>query len=48
MIKHFLILLLALIVELFYTKSMKKHQKKIFEARREITEYDIQHQSEAA
>lgn len=47
-ILHFLILLLALIVELFYTKSMKKHQKKIFEARREITEYDIQHQSEAA
>lgn len=47
-ILHFLIMLLALIVELFYTKSMKKHQKKIFEARREITDFDIEHASKAA
>ncbi len=47
-ILHFLIMLLALIVELFYTKNMKKHQKKIFEARREIADFDIEHGSKAA
>lgn len=34
-ILHLLILLLAMIVEIFYTSSMKKHQRKIFEIRRE-------------
>lgn len=47
-ILHFLIMLLALILELFYTKNMKKHQKKIFEARREIADFDIKHGSKAA
>ncbi len=47
-ILHFLIMLLALILELFYTKNMKKHQEKIFEARREIADFDIKHGSKAA
>ena len=41
-------MLLALILELFYTKNMKKHQEKIFEARREIADFDIKHGSKAA
>ncbi len=35
-ILHFLIMLLALIVELFYTRSMKKRQARIFELREQI------------
>lgn len=37
-ILHLLILLVALIVEICYMRSMKKRQKKIFELRREIEE----------
>ena len=37
-ILHFVILLLALLVEIFYTRSMKKHQKKIFELRKMLEE----------
>ena len=41
-ILHFLILQIALLVELIYTKSMKNRQKKIFRIRTKIADYDIE------
>lgn len=40
-ILHFVIMLLALLVELFYMRSMKKHQSKIFELRRELEDAEL-------
>lgn len=40
-ILHFCIMLAALIVEVCYTNSMKKHQQRIFDIRRKLAEYSI-------
>ena len=37
-ILHFVIMLLALLTELFYMRSMKKHQKEIFDVRWKMEE----------
>ena len=39
-ILHFILLLLALIVELIYTYDRKKRQERIFELRRELADFD--------
>ena len=39
-ILHFILLLLALIVELIYTHDRKKRQERIFELRRELADFD--------
>ena len=39
-ILHFILLLLALIVELIYTHDQKKRQERIFELRRELADFD--------
>ena len=40
-ILHFCIMLAALIVEVCYTNSMKKHQQRIFDIRRKLAECSI-------
>ena len=47
-ILHFLLLLLALIIELIYTHNRKKGQERIFELRRQLAENEMMNQDSRA